>query len=95
MDRKEQDLRISSSNKLLDGVKPLGYAWLMTSTQLKTWRVQNGYSQSQLAEVLGVHSMTISKWERGEREIPSFLHLALECLGRRSMAGKTTREGGE
>jgi len=52
----------------------------MTPEQLKAWRARNGYSQSQLAEVLGVASMTISRWERGVREIPSFLHLALECM---------------
>jgi hypothetical protein len=24
--------------------------------------------------------LTVSRWERGVREIPSFLHLALRCL---------------
>jgi hypothetical protein len=30
--------------------------------------------------VLGVDAMTVSRWERGERQIPSFLHLALKAL---------------
>ncbi|MHA2217488.1 MAG: helix-turn-helix transcriptional regulator, partial [Candidatus Hodarchaeales archaeon] len=50
----------------------------MLPEELKQWRVQHGYSQSQLAESLGVITITISRWERGEREIPSILHLALK-----------------
>jgi DNA-binding transcriptional regulator YiaG len=56
------------------------YIIFMTPSDLKAWRKQNGYSQSQLAKVLGVATMTVSRWETGLREIPSFLHLALECL---------------
>ena len=52
----------------------------MTTKELQAWRKENGYSQSQLARKLGVISLTISRWERGERHIPSFLHLALRCL---------------
>lgn len=54
--------------------------YLMTPKELKAWRSRNGYSQSGLAEVLGVISLTVSRWELGVREIPSFLHLALECV---------------
>lgn len=52
----------------------------MTCDELQKWRKQNGYSQSQLAEALAVIPLTVSRWERGEREIPSFLHLALKSL---------------
>ncbi len=52
----------------------------MTGTELQTWRVGNGYSQSQLAKALGVITLTVSRWERGDREIPPFLHLALKAL---------------
>jgi transcriptional regulator with XRE-family HTH domain len=55
----------------------------MTTKELKAWRKKNGYSQSQLARVLEVTSLTISRWERGDRKIPSFLHLTLECLERK------------
>ena len=58
----------------------MDYIPLMTSNDLKKWRKRNGYSQSQLAKALGVITITVSRWERGVREIPSFLHLALECL---------------
>jgi transcriptional regulator with XRE-family HTH domain len=68
---------------------------IMTPNELKKWRKKTGYSQSQIARVLGVATMTISRWERGTREIPSFLHLTLECIekkdGEKRMAeGKKT-----
>jgi len=52
----------------------------MTSEELKKWRIKHDYSQSQLARTLGVITLTVSRWETGEREIPSFLHLALNCI---------------
>jgi transcriptional regulator with XRE-family HTH domain len=52
----------------------------MTDDDLKKWRQKTGYSQGQLARALGVIPITISRWERGERQIPSFLHLALDQL---------------
>ena len=53
---------------------------MMKRKELKKWRSSNNYSQSQLARVLGVDVMTISRWERGERKVPSFLALALRAL---------------
>ncbi|MDA8325127.1 MAG: helix-turn-helix domain-containing protein [Nitrospiraceae bacterium] len=61
----------------------------MTPAELKKWREEHGYSQGQLARALEVHVMTVSRWERGFREIPSFLHLALECI---SMKGTKTKK---
>jgi transcriptional regulator with XRE-family HTH domain len=55
----------------------------MTPYELIAWRKRNGFSQAMLAKALGVHVMTISKWERdinGKRGIPPFLHLALKAL---------------
>jgi transcriptional regulator with XRE-family HTH domain len=52
----------------------------MTSDELKKWREGNGYSQARLAKALEVAVMTVSRWERGVRAIPAFLHLALRCL---------------
>ena len=56
------------------------YKYIMKRDELKKWRERNRYSQAQLARVLGVDVMTVSRWERGVREIPSFLHLALAYL---------------
>ena len=52
----------------------------MTPDDLKTWRKKHGYTQVTLAEALSVIPLTVSRWERGVREIPSFLGLALEAL---------------
>jgi len=52
----------------------------MKSKELRQWRIANGYNQERLAEALSVHVQSISRWERGAREIPSFLHLALKYL---------------
>lgn len=37
----------------------------MTSAEVLAVRTQLGLSQVQLAQLLGVHPLTISKWERG------------------------------
>lgn len=52
----------------------------MKPKELQRWRQLNGYSQSQLAEALGVAVITVSRWERASRDIPPFLHLALKSL---------------
>jgi DNA-binding transcriptional regulator YiaG len=58
----------------------MAYIRTMTPIELKEWREANGYSQGGLADALTVHIMTVSRWERGVREIPPFLHLALKYL---------------
>jgi transcriptional regulator with XRE-family HTH domain len=52
----------------------------MKAKELKAWRESKGYSQKELASILGVTIVCISRWENKARAIPSFLHLALECL---------------
>ena len=56
--------------------------WLlfMTPEDLKHWRELNGYTQMKLAAALRVSRVTVSRWETGTREIPSFLGLALAGL---------------
>ena len=61
----------------------------MAPRELKEWRERNGLSQAKLAKALGVDVMTVSRWERGVREVPSFLHLALLGLE------ITAKKGGE
>ena len=63
----------------------------MTPDELKAWRARVSLSQSQLAHALNVHTMTISKWERGSGGIPPFLDLALESLERRRRTARTAR----
>jgi len=72
------------------------YTITMTNNELKKWREEHNYSQSQLAKALGTHVMTVSQWERNIRTIPTFLHLALRCLeleGGETVKGKTKRKG--
>jgi DNA-binding transcriptional regulator YiaG len=57
-----------------------GYIIIMTSMELKQWREKNGYTQVTLARALNVYQETVARWETGVREIPSFLHLALDAL---------------
>ena len=58
------------------------YSILMIPKQLQKWRKVNGISQAGLAKLLGVDVMTVSRWERGIVNIPSYLHLALDALER-------------
>jgi DNA-binding transcriptional regulator YiaG len=42
----------------------------MTPAHLKQLRGQLGYTQAELAKAIGVHVMTVSKWETGVSGIP-------------------------
>jgi transcriptional regulator with XRE-family HTH domain len=65
----------------------------MTGAELKKWRQGNGYSQAELADVLGVKTFTVSRWERDDRKkgIPPFLHIALKCIKKK---GEGARKAG-
>jgi transcriptional regulator with XRE-family HTH domain len=52
----------------------------MRPENLRKWRKKTGYSQVQLAGVLGVDVMTVSRWERGIMQVPSFLKWALAYI---------------
>jgi transcriptional regulator with XRE-family HTH domain len=73
----------------------------MTPDDLKTWRKKHGYTQVTLAGALNVIPLTVSRWERSVREIPSFLGLALEALEARGgdrkprARGTKTEKGGK
>jgi len=53
---------------------------LMTSREFKTMRLSKHYSQSQLAREFDVDVGTISRWERGEIQIPRLAEIALTSL---------------
>jgi transcriptional regulator with XRE-family HTH domain len=52
----------------------------MKPSELTAWRKKQGLTQRGLAGKLGVAEVTVFRWEKAMREIPSFLHLALRCL---------------
>jgi DNA-binding XRE family transcriptional regulator len=60
----------------------------MTGEELKSWRQRWKITQGKLAGMIGVHRVTIAKWEAGNRSIPPFLHLALKALVSKNMEGK-------
>lgn len=68
----------------------------MKPSDLTNWRKRNKCSQITLAKELGVATMTVYRWEKAMREIPSFLHLALECIEKKggvlSSKGKKTKK---
>ena len=64
----------------LDKHRHLVYITIMEGQDLKQWREKTGYSQGQLARILGVDVMTVSRWERGVMHIPSYLKWALAYL---------------
>lgn len=52
----------------------------MTGAEVRSARQRLGVSQAQLAEALGVNKLTISRWERGERNPPTMVELAIGLL---------------
>lgn len=52
----------------------------MNPSELVAWRKHNAYTQISLGKALGVSTITVYRWEKGMRAIPSFLHLALKYL---------------
>jgi transcriptional regulator with XRE-family HTH domain len=63
----------------------------MTAKELKAWRESKGFSQKELASILGVTIVCISRWENKARKIPSFLNLALECLDKKGGEKKSSK----
>lgn len=59
----------------------------MNGTQLQLWRNYHMLTQAQLARMLGVHEVTVARWECGMRRIPSHLGLSLETIQRELPAG--------
>jgi DNA-binding XRE family transcriptional regulator len=63
----------------------------VTAEELIQWRKEHELSQSELAELLGVHWKTECAWENGHRDPPPFLHLALAELSRQLLKRQAAR----
>jgi DNA-binding XRE family transcriptional regulator len=70
---------------------PTVYHLLMNPSELLKWRTDHGYTQKGLADLLGVDKMTVYRWEKGMRDIPPFLHLALKFLEKKGGETKGKR----
>jgi DNA-binding transcriptional regulator YiaG len=65
---------------MVDQCKRFAYSEDMSGMTLRRQRERLGYSQAQLAKLLGVHVRTISKWERGVHRIPDAVLLLLKQI---------------
>jgi DNA-binding transcriptional regulator YiaG len=52
----------------------------MTPLELSQRRLALGLKQAELAWLLGMHAITVSKWERGVVPVPTWLHYALWAI---------------
>lgn len=59
----------------------------ISGSELKERRHALQLSQAKLARLLGVDSMTVSRWERSINVIPQYIALALEAIERREREG--------
>ena len=61
----------------------------MTAAELQKLREKLGLSQVQLAQLLGVHPLTVSKWERGILAPTPHQNALLESFAKARSARKT------
>jgi transcriptional regulator with XRE-family HTH domain len=54
---------------------------------LKAWRLRLGLTQESAAELLGVHRVTIARWETGACAMPKLIRMA--CLNYEQMINKS------
>lgn len=64
----------------------------MKAAELRKWRDDRGMSQAELAQALGVHIVTVARWETDARKIPVLLVLALETLERRLASKQKSKQ---
>lgn len=59
---------------------------IITPAALKAWRETYGFTQPDLADVLGVHYRTVQEWESetSTKRPPAYLTLALERIAERA-----------
>jgi DNA-binding XRE family transcriptional regulator len=81
----------SNSKKRLDKNMPMVYHPIMNPSELFKWRNGQGYTQKELADLLGVDKMTVYRWEKAMRDIPPFLHLALKYVEKKGGESKLKR----
>jgi transcriptional regulator with XRE-family HTH domain len=60
----------------------------MTGEELKECRERLGLTQEQLAQEIGVHVMTVSRWERGARKIQTPVEKLVREIVRREKVGR-------
>ena len=59
----------------------------MTAADLRAWRSRLGLTQARAAELLGVHAITLCRWETGHLPLPPMLKLACQAIAARCPEG--------
>jgi transcriptional regulator with XRE-family HTH domain len=59
----------------------------MTREELINWRKKHSLRQEDLALLLGIARVSVTRWENGTRQTPPFLHWALESISRHLKGG--------
>jgi transcriptional regulator with XRE-family HTH domain len=54
----------------------------MTPHELRAWRKAHDLNQIELADLLEVHAMSLSKWERGVHAVPRWVPRILATIDR-------------
>jgi repressor LexA len=67
----------------------------MKPAQLKEARTHLGFTQEQLAIELGVHRLSVIRWEAGIHKIPPMLELAIKQLEREHHKARDETRGHE
>lgn len=52
----------------------------MKGSEFKAWRERRGYTQTSIAQELGVSRFTVINWEKMEDDLPRILVLAIKGL---------------
>jgi DNA-binding transcriptional regulator YiaG len=71
----------------------IAYDQSMTGQVLRRRRTRLDYSQPQLARLLGVDPMTVSRWERGVHRIPVAVARLVTAMAPRAKKNRA-RKGG-
>ena len=56
------------------------YNMVMKREELLNWRTEHKLRQEDLAQLLGITRVAVTRWENGTRKIPQFLHWALDSI---------------
>ncbi len=67
----------------------------MEATELQQRREALGMSRDELAKALQTTSVSVWRWENGERGIPPYLQLALETVERNHKGAMTAKKAGK
>ena len=78
----------TNSNHLTSLLGRVTIGYVMRPEELKSMRKRLGITQEELASSLGVHRVSVARWEAGMRKIPNMLTLAIKALESERQKGR-------